>query len=244
MLPASRVRTFALIGFFVVIPFVFSAVSAQQSGGGSTVQRMHGHLKTLEAVEYAVVRGDVEDAKKSSQALADELSMEGLPTDAQKNLSDLKAAAIAGSKATTLAESSMAVAKMTAACGSCHAALKKTVTLGTPKPAEGAPSLRNRMKEHIWSVQQMAYGLQGPSDKLWKDGASSMKNAKVMKVQLKDEQLTKDVNEAEANFKALADKAADAKDTEARTSAYGQILTSCGHCHSLQGRVFGPGMPK
>jgi len=42
----------------------------------------------------------------------------------------------------------------------------------------------------------------------------------------------------------MADKAGAAKDPGARAAAYGEIVATCGHCHSLGGRVFGPGVPK
>jgi cytochrome c553 len=242
MLP--RLRGLALTAFVLSIFALVAVVSARQAGNPSAVKRMHDHLTTLDTVQYSVVRGDLDDAKAAAQTLTDQLSMDGLPPDGQKHLSDLKAAAIAGTKSATVEDAGAQAGKMTASCGSCHAALGKPVKEAAPEKPTGQPSLKTRMIEHDYAVRLLAMGLRGPSDELWKMGVDSMKSAKLWTVTLKDADLSKQVNDAEVAFRGLADKAGAAKDPAARASVYGAIVASCGHCHSLGGRVFGPGVPK
>ena len=135
-------------------------------------------------------------------------------------------------------------AKMTVSCGGCHAALGKAVKIEEPAKPAGQPSLKTRMIEHDYAVKLLSAGLRGPSDEAWKQGADSMKKAKLWTITLKDAELSKQVNDAETAFRALADKAVNAKDPAAKGAVYGEILATCGHCHSLGGRVFGPGVPK
>jgi mono/diheme cytochrome c family protein len=242
MSPTSRVRTAVTAAGFIIGPALIVFVVHAQSL--PPAQRMHEHLAQLNTVEYAVVRGDLDDVKEASQALAAGLSMEGLPVDAQRHLADLKAAVLATGKATKLDEAAKTTAQASATCGTCHAALGKTVKLSAPaRPAETA-SLHARMREHYYAIELMSLGIQGPSNELWKIGAGAMKDARVVKFEMKDAALTKDLNEAEASFKTLAAKAEQAKDAVARTAVYGEILNSCGTCHSLHGRVLGPGVPK
>jgi cytochrome c553 len=221
-----------------------SSLSAQQSASKGAVDRMHQHLTTLDTVTYSVVRGVLDEAKTASQQLSDQLSMDGLPPDGQKHLSDLKAAAIAGTKSASIEESGAQAGKMTAACGTCHAALGKPVKIAQPVKPAGQPSLKTRMVEHDYAVKLLSGGLSGPSDDMWKSGAESMKKAKLWTITLKDAELSKQVNEAETAFRGLADKAVAAKDPGEKAAVYGEILATCGHCHSLGGRVFGPGVPK
>jgi hypothetical protein len=229
-----------MCSFVALVPVLF----AQQAANPSAVKRMHDHLTTLDTVHYAVVRGDLDDAKTASQALSDQLSMDGLPPDGQKHLSDLKAAAIAGTKAGTLVDAGSQTGKMTAACGTCHSALGKPVKVAAPQKPVGEPSLKTRMLEHDYAVRLLAAGMTGPSEEMWTSGVTSMKSAKLWTITLKDAELSKQVNEAETTFRGLADKAASAKDPAAKAAVYGEIIAGCGHCHSLGGRVFGPGVPK
>lgn len=242
MLP--RLRQLASVSLVLVGFALASSIFAQPGGSKAAVDRMHQHLTTLDAVQYAVVRGVLDEAKSASQQLSDQLSMDGLPPDGQKHLSDLKAAAIASTKAASLDEAGSQAGKMTVSCGGCHAALGKPVKIAEPAKPTGQPSLKTRMTEHDYSVKLLSAGLRGPSEEAWKQGADSMKKAKLWTVTLKDAELSKQVNEAEASFRALAEKAASAKDPAAKGAVYGEILATCGHCHSLGGRVFGPGVPK
>ncbi len=246
MLPTSRTRVVAFFSAIIVVPtLIAAALHAQAAAPASTpVQRMHQHLTALNNVEYAVVRGDLDDVREMSKALMNELSMDGLPTDAQKYLGDLKGAARQAGEATTIEAAAKAVGTMAATCGTCHTGLGKPITLTAPVQPPTVPAVRARMLEHYYSIEMMSLGLQGPSDELWKRGADTMRRAQVMKVTLKDEALTKDINEAEVAFKKTGDKAYDAKTPADRAAAYGEVLNSCGGCHALHGRVFGPGLPK
>lgn len=245
MSPTLRVRLASSLAAVIIVPALVAAVLQAQAATTQTpVQRMHAHLAALDEIEYAVVRGDLEDVKQKSKELMAQLSMDGLPTDGQKQLGDLKGAAREAGEATSLEAASKAVARMTATCGTCHADLKTNVTLTAPVKPPTVAAVRGRMLEHYYSVEMMSMGLEAPSEELWKRGAQALRDAQVMKITLKDEKLTADLNAAEANFRDLGAKAAAAKPVEARADLYGQVLTSCGQCHSLHGRVFGPGLPK
>lgn len=225
------------IGLVVGVAAV-AALSAQEDK--QQIARMHEHLTQVSTLDYAVIRGDVEDAAAAAKAIAAGLSMAGLPPAAEKYMNEVRTAANAAAGATDLKAAAAAAGTLQASCGNCHAGLGRTVKMASIEKTTGAPSTRTRMREHVWSVEALAKGLQAPSDDHWKQGASSMKKARLLKIQLKDPQLSKEINDAEDQFRAMGDRAGDAKDPVARAAAYGEILATCGHCHSLQGRVFGP----
>ena len=239
---SSSNRRVGFIGIVVGVVAVAGVLSAQADK--QAVTKMHEHLSQVTTLDYAVIRGDVDDAKAAAKAIADGMSMAGLPPAAEKYLAEVRTAANAAATGADLKAVAAGAGALQAACGNCHAGLGHSLTVSMDALKEGAPSTRNRMREHAWSVEALAKGLQGPSDDLWKNGANSMKKVRVIKVQLKDPQLSAEINTAEEQFRALGDKARDAKDQAARTTVYGEILNTCGHCHSLQGRVFGPAAPK
>jgi cytochrome c553 len=55
--------------------------------------------------------------------------------------------------------------------------------------------------------------------------------------------VTKEAVAAEEQVHKLAERAAAAKDTTERVAVYGEVIGSCASCHSLHGRVRGPGLP-
>jgi cytochrome c556 len=243
-MPASRVRTLGFFGLFLTAVVAVSVVSAQSPGAKPVVERMHKQFDQLGVVENAVVRGDLDDAKTAARDVQDAITMDGLSPDAQKYLGDAKAAAMAATQASDVETAANATGTLHAACGNCHAGLGKALKLTAPAKPAGTPSLATRMREHMYAVELMSLGLQAPAPELWKQGAEAMKSAKVWKIELKDAQLTKEVGEAEAAFRGKADKALAATTPAAKAAAYGDVIASCGHCHSLGGRVFGPGVPK
>lgn len=243
MFPTSRARMALLVAAIIILPvLVTTALRAQAAS--PAVERMHAHLTALTNIDYAVVRGDLDDVREMSKALLNELSMDGLPTNAQKYLGDLKGAAREAGEATTIEAAARAVGMMSAACGACHAGLGTPIAMTAPARPPSISSVRARMLEHYYSVDMMGLGLQSPSDDHWKRGADTMRKAQVMKVTMKDEALARDLNEAETAYKQIGVKASGARTPAERAAVYGEVLTSCGNCHSLHGRVFGPGLPK
>ena len=240
MLRSENARGLGIITLSAVLATV-AAMSAQDDK--AQIQKMHDNLEQVATLDYAVIRGDLEDASAAAKALAG-MSATGLPATYEQYIKEIRTAATAAAGATELSAAAAAAGTLQAACGNCHAATGHTVKLAADAKVEGAISTRTRMREHAWSVDALAKGLQGPSDELWKKGAKSMKDSRTMKVEMKDAQLATELNEVGETFKSLAGKAQQAKDTTAKAAVYGEILTTCGHCHSLQGRVFGPPMPK
>lgn len=243
MSPTSRIVVIGLIVIPLSVVAGQLALRAQGSAQSAAVARMHAHLATLEEVEYAVVRGDLDDVKEGALKLTNQLSMDGLPTDGQKYLSDLKAAALETSRATNLEAAAAGVGRMTAACGTCHAVLGRAVKVEVPARPSASGSMSGRMRDHHWAVQVMSLGLQSPSDQLWMEGAKAIETAAVVRPAEAGASLPPDIVDAEAAFRALGAKAQKALDPVARGAVYGELVASCGNCHALHGRIFGPIVP-
>ena len=170
--------------------------------------------------------------------------MDGLPPDGQKHLSDLKAAAIAGAKSATVEDAGAQAGKMTASCGTLPRGARKPVKEAVPDVPKGEPSLKTRMLEHDHAVRRWAPVLRGPSDEMWKAGVDVDEERQALDDDAEGRRAIEAGQRGGDGVPRLADKAGAAKDAAAKAAVYGEIVATCGHCHSLGGRVFGPGVPK
>jgi hypothetical protein len=100
------------------------------------------------------------------------------------------------------------------------------------------------MLEHQWAVDLMYQGLAGPSDELWKKGVDALKAAPLSAADLpRDSSLTTEIVANEKKIHEQADKALKTIDMGSRVALYSEVLGECASCHSLHGRVWGPGLP-
>ena len=196
MLRSMNASRYGIVAMAVGALAMVVAVSAQEDK--VQIKKMHEHLSKVETLDYAVIRGDLDDATAAAKAIAADLSMAGLPPASEKYMNEMRAAANAAAGATDIATAAKAAGTLQAACGNCHAATGHPVKMAADAKVEGAVSTRTRMREHARSIDALAKGLQGPSDDLWNQGAKSMKNARLIKVQLQDAQLSTELNAADA----------------------------------------------
>ena len=102
-----------------------------------------------------------------------------------------------------------------------------------------------KMLEHQHAVDMLYQGLVVPSNEMWKQGAEALK-ASPLKADAfpVDAQLSKEALDAQARTHEVAEKAAAAATPTARAEVYGDLIGGCASCHSISGRVLGPGVPK
>jgi hypothetical protein len=100
------------------------------------------------------------------------------------------------------------------------------------------------MLEHQWAVDLMYQGLAGPSDELWTKGVEALQAAPLSATDLpKDASLTAEIVASEKKIHDQAAKALKTTDLGTRVALYSEVLGECATCHSLHGRVWGPGLP-
>jgi len=205
---------------------------------------MHEQLGKVTVVQHAVIRGDLETAAVPAKWIADHQETAGFPADTASYVADMKkfAASVAGAK--DIKGAATATTMMISYCGKCHEAAKfKPVFPDLPKPTwtKGTPA---HMLEHQWAVDLMYQGLAGPSDEIWKKGVEALKAAPLSAADLpRDSSLTSEIVANEKKIHEQAAKALNATDIGTRVALYSEVLGECAACHSLHGRVWGPGLP-
>jgi cytochrome c553 len=204
---------------------------------------MDQHFAEVALVEQAVIRSNLEAAQGPARSIYEHQEIGGFPE--ARHLALMKSAAKAVAEAAKLNRAAEATGSMLVSCGTCHTEVGARPKMpDAPEPPAGSGTAPH-MLEHQWAADMMERGLVGPSDELWTKGAERLKAAPLTANELpKDPKLTKEIIAFEASVHALAEKARQTPDPGGRAHVYGEILSSCGHCHSLHGQVWGPGLPK
>ncbi|HSL24528.1 MAG TPA: hypothetical protein VK886_23530 [Vicinamibacterales bacterium] len=209
-----------------------------------TAQHMREHYTKVLDVEMAVIRGDLEGAHASAMWLAAHESSKELDKGSAAHIAAMRQAARQAADATDLTAAATATASMMAACGDCHRGAGVVPPVQLPARPEVGGTV-GHMLAHQRAVDQMAAGLIIPSNASWKQGAEALKAAPLRAAELpRDPKLTREVAAAEDRVHVLADQAAAAAEEQTRVKAYAQIISSCAQCHSLHGRIWGPGIAK
>ena len=207
-------------------------------------KEMHEQLGKVTVVQQAVIRGDLETAAVPAKWMAEHQDASGFPPNTTTYVVDMKrfAANVAGAKDIKGAATSTAM--MISYCGECHTAAKvKPAFPALPKPTSTTGTVAH-MLEHQWAVDLMYQGLAGPSDELWKQGVEALKAAPLSAADLpKDTSLTVGIMASEKKIHEQAAKTLQTTDMGTRVALYGEVLGECATCHSLHGRVWGPGLP-
>lgn len=209
-----------------------------------TADHMREHYTKVLTVEAAVIRGDLESAREPALWLAAHEASKELDKASASQVATMRQAARVAAEATELPAAASATAKMLATCGDCHRAAGVVPTLAnSSKMSVGG--VVGHMLEHQRAIERMAHGLIIPSNNEWKAGAEALKAVPLRASDLpRDPKLTREIAAAEDRVHMLAEQAVNANEAAARVNVYGQIIASCGQCHGLHGRIWGPGIPK
>jgi cytochrome c553 len=226
--------------------FLLCAAGLQlRAAGEQTPAGMKEHFDRVVAIQQAVIRGDLEDVREPAKWIADNQSNEGLPSPAHALITNMRNVARRAADATTLQAAGAEAGALVATCGNCHAALATRPKLPpVPDPPVKTGTV-GHMLEHQHAVDLMYQGIVAPSDDLWNKGAAELKGAPLSRKDLPhDPALTNEILASEVKTHQLADKALVTKDANGRAALYGDIISGCGGCHGLHGRIWGPGVPK
>lgn len=201
---------------------------------------MRQHFGLVMDVHHAVVSGDIDDATKHAQALANQPDPPGLGPAARPYITVMHRAASRAAREDDLDDVASATAAMLAACGDCHRAVG--VMPAPPQPVTpGVGGRVGHMLAHEQAIDLMLQGLTVPSASAWKEGAAHLETAPLRRRDLPaDRKLDREVMELEEEIHELAERAIEADDTRSRVYVYSELIQSCGTCHALHPGVWGP----
>lgn len=241
-----RLRTLVSIFTFALIAVVsFGTVGRLIASAPQAEPHMGEHFSSVVTIQNAVIRGDLEGVRESARWIADHEKGQGLPPTADSYLAAMKNLARQTAEAKDLAGAAQAASMMATTCGTCHAATRAKPAMPVAAPSQPENPTASHMIDHQMAVDLMWEGIIKPSDDSWKKGAARLKGTPMAAKELPDDPaLTKEIKDFEVKVHELADKAEHAQGSKARAAIYGEIISGCGSCHGLHGRVWGPGIPK
>jgi cytochrome c553 len=213
--------------------------SCTPRAGPEVEPRMIGHYDNVSRLYAEAAAGRLEGVRAEANELLTRESGEGLPPRVAHWVEELRAYAGLAARAPDVASAASAVARVAAACGSCHQAMKRSITYAAvsgPPPGEGP--VATRMLRHQWAADRLWDGLVGPHDQSWQTGATTLHDAPLF-----TDALTHDVEQYESVTKLawtvheIGARARSARDQSERASLYGDLLRTCASCHGLLGQV-------
>ena len=197
---------------------------------------MKEHFSQVKGAQEAVIRGDLEGVKTSTQWMAEHQAAEGLPEGWEPFVTEMKNAAKAAGAASDLDAASAAVATMAKACGACHQATgtKPVFTISSPPPEDTGTV--PHMVGHMWAADRMWEGLITPSDESWNNGVGVLAGAPLHGKDLTGDEQKDDIDTLAVQVHELATKGGEASELDARADVYGKFLATCAKCHQGLGK--------
>jgi cytochrome c556 len=197
--------------------------------------RMADHFTNVGLLHGAAAAGDLVSVHAQAGLLLARETGAGMPGRAQRYVQELQTFAGLASRAPDIASAASAVARVGAACGSCHRSMKRgPVYHIVSGPPEGDTPLAARMIRHQWAADRLWDGLVGPSDVSWQAGAEALRDAPLF-----SDAVTEDVENYEAVTKLawqvheVGALAGGVQDQARRAELYGTLLGTCASCHDL-----------
>jgi hypothetical protein len=198
--------------------------------------RMREHFAKGAAMRDAVIRADLEGVRAPAKWLA-EHPQEDLPEAAQPNIAEMRRLAAEVAAAQDLTQAANGVARLAASCGACHTAIDVTPTLMASLPRKEDTTLPGHMRKHYRAADLLYRGLVVPSEHSWKLGADALTGDPV-ELELSQGPMAKpEIETLARQLHGLAEEAAKAPNTKARTEIYGRMLATCSDCHKKQNVV-------
>jgi cytochrome c553 len=202
----------------------------------TVAEHMEGHFTQVSAIQEAVIRGDLDAVKEPAEWLARHRPVDSLPEGWEPHVADMSRAAQQALDATTLEGAASATAAMGQACGACHQSAATGPSFSIGQEINTDRGVGAHMQRHQWGADRMWEGLIGPSDTSWAWGAATLREAP-----LRPQGQPERIAELAALVHELGARADEATDLAARSTIYGEMLATCGQCHTALSR--GPDAP-
>jgi hypothetical protein len=206
--------------------------------GEAVPSHMMSHFNSAVRIRDAVVSGDVGATRSPARWLAThQFEAEEYPApEAREALEKLRDESRSITNQREIPELAGSVARLGAACGSCHTAMKAgphlSVPAAPPTPAAGATP-EEHMNRHAWASERLWEGLVGPSEGSWIVGAAVLTGPAL------DfgppGSASQRVLDLQAKVARLAASARETRGLQDRARVYGQLLETCAECHEILG---------
>lgn len=212
---------------------VFAATGVVAACHATINRRMWNHYERANALQVALLGGELTAAQGAGWWVAEHQSAEGLPPGLVEHRIAVRVAANAVSAAANLRDAAMASGRMGAGCGSCHAAAGRGPRFAvSAPPAAGTADLAQRMTLHQWAVTKLWEGLTGPSDSVWMLGADGLSGAPDFARHIVRSGAPPALAESLATRLHELGRSARLSQRDYRAATYGEALATCADCHA------------
>jgi hypothetical protein len=229
----------------VAIVAISLSLAAQQASRRSNeiperIAEMQHHFVDVTIVHEAIIRGDLQATLQPAARLSTVTAPVLMPESSSKFLEGIRLAGRRIVAAPTLANATVEVTRMLRQCGSCH----QSMSVFPARRTRTGPDLGGivgHMLEHQRALDDLLLGLVVPSDGRWREGAARLRAAVLHPADWpSDAKLTADIRRAEETVHNIADEAARATTPTEQGAVYSRLLMTCGSCHGLHARIWGP----
>lgn len=195
---------------------------------------MHERFLAVNAIRDAVIDGDLDLAKKRSQALVDNKDLLNVFADWGPSTKKMKTAIGQVAVSADLPSASVQLAVAARACGRCH----ESTGVATLEDESGQPPVQTSdiggiMRQHHWAIGRMWDGLVAPSDISWRNGANALAAIATQAQQAPEAKKHAELPALLSEVEKLAKEAATSVTNPEKTQIFGQLLTSCSGCHQM-----------
>ena len=220
-------------------PDAAEPAQADNPPGESVSVHMGEHFWQISEAQNGAIAGNMELLREATQWLVDHEEIPGLPEGSEELVEAFRARAQAAAAAPDLEVAAFELANTAAACGTCHTATGNPLPTVVERPQEeAAGDVASQMVAHIQAADLMWDALLAPSDEAWEAGIETLRQ-----VRLGAEDITSDparqplVRDLLERVRDVAARGAGVP-ADQRPALYGQLVATCGACHTTLGRGF------
>lgn len=195
---------------------------------------MRGHFQRARDARDAMVRGDLDEARRHMSWLATHQRAEDLPEDLRPLLTVMQTEAAQFAEAQTFTEAGTALARTLTSCGACHRTAQASPQIGTP-PVPLGDDLAAHMRRHEWAAERMWAGLVTDDVETYVAGTLVLREASLHEAELpgSEEHPPERIAAITRHVHELGSNAETAEDWDERAAIYGRLLATCATCHRL-----------
>lgn len=195
---------------------------------------MYRKLDLARAIERALIRGQLDDARALAKNMAEAPDPAGIESWA-RDAGKVRQQELALANAKSNDDACRRFAQLSAACASCHVESGAFATFVPPPVPPDRGTLADRMAVHAWAADRLWEGLIADVDASWNTGLDMLAQAPFKFSLLEGDRVA-----LAKRLQKVADQGRQRTSTTSpreRADVYGEILVTCSACHSNQPRT-------
>lgn len=191
---------------------------------------MHENYGVVRGLERLLLRGRLEEAKPLAAAIGEAPDAPGMKAFA-KQTAEVRRRALDLSRAKTVDEAFRLEGKLVLACANCHAVTGVVPEIASVPIPPDQNTIEARMARHLWAADRLWMGIVADSQDAWSEGLDVLASGSRIWPDLKADRapLARAMQRT-----AETARRAKAPTNAARSTTYGELLSTCASCHTAR----------